>query len=320
MPEVEYPDCPCCGVECCGCHTTQTLRSIWNLSVAGITNGTCSGCSEWNGDFELKWGSACNWADQADSPSPCQATPLPDDCYFHYRWLLNRQITGPSGDGYYLQQLTDLTGTVDRYFRAIANWDCTGSNVMSFLSDPEGVCTNWPATVTVTPGTINVGQQCRCWPPYPAIAEEWVVEADGFDGDTCCEAVNGDHRITKSPVQIPPGIQRCYGSLSGEFTHCSWGRFGDLLGGCEIHDPARLCISMQYDLYTGRVVLGLVLMIEGGSSISRFGNYWMHAADFNPVGANTFDLVGGFNSGTLCGSPITTLCTTAPATIQVVPG
>ncbi len=110
------------------CPQCNPAPRQWVVSVAGVTNGSCSDCARLNGTLLFTHATGCYWP--SNTVYPCGIT---DPCFLEYqpantRWELFVGAT---------------------YARAAADWNCLGSNVMSLVT-PTG-CNNWPATLTVEP-------------------------------------------------------------------------------------------------------------------------------------------------------------------------
>jgi len=46
--------------------------SIYTFSVSGVTNGDCSACDSWNGDWELCWRGDDEWDSGVDTGTDCE--------------------------------------------------------------------------------------------------------------------------------------------------------------------------------------------------------------------------------------------------------
>lgn len=132
--------CDCCGgVPCSEC---SGLPEIWEITVVGVTNNIggfpCALCGGYNGTFDLIYngGVTCSW--ETADPAICfdPANPL----YFFgvglTHWALSTSFE---------------SSTVLRWELAKGSFDCDGANILSLAGTGSTKCSNWPATVTITP-------------------------------------------------------------------------------------------------------------------------------------------------------------------------
>lgn len=136
--------------ECGGC---TVFPKKWKLTVSGVTNGTCSNCTSFNGEFELV------------RTHPVPGFPSPFYCV---RWAGGAGIncggpapapwelyTGFSNAGWFLDAVVG-TGvpantTIAEYGLADADWNCLGLNEMPLLGSPSTPHCSWPSTVLLEP-------------------------------------------------------------------------------------------------------------------------------------------------------------------------
>lgn len=135
-PGFFWLDCPCCGVECSECD--GPAARTWEITVAGVTNGTCSNCGDYNGTFQLNHNplGGCSWFTVFNS-SGCTVFGVSN-------WLL-----GIDSSNAVLNAQGDFTTAVE-YRLATSSFDCLGSNVMTLISSGSE-CNNWPSTITIAP-------------------------------------------------------------------------------------------------------------------------------------------------------------------------
>lgn len=163
----------CCGGSICGgtcpCCGCTVLPCRWMLTLAGIGNGTCADCVHLNNTFTLTKEATCNWT------SPTGGTL----CGFPAHINLSCR-------GSYWALTVDANGTLAEYRLPVSEWNCTGPNtlVREFGHD---VCSNWPATVTVTPiltDMLTCTTPCCGCSSFPS---RWRLTITGVTNNTCGE-------------------------------------------------------------------------------------------------------------------------------------
>jgi len=129
------PECVCnwLGLQTHGSFSCYTM-SKWTFTVSGITNGTCSDCTDLNGDWILCWTSGLTWeSNELATDTICgNARPA---------WTL----THNSGSSRF--ELTGADGTV--YALAEAGFDCLDDNTLTGVTAVPD-CSH-PASITITP-------------------------------------------------------------------------------------------------------------------------------------------------------------------------
>lgn len=138
-------DIPTTGDNCCACDASPIT---WELTVAGVTNGTCTDCATaYNGTFRLVYDpdtGPCLWCcDNGDVIGPCAGPPSPCNV-----WTL--QCSG--GVWIATPQLLPAPLTNAYFYTQRTPWNCLGENILDLVTpgSPDTNC-NWPATVTVRP-------------------------------------------------------------------------------------------------------------------------------------------------------------------------
>lgn len=127
---------------CCGC---SSVPSQYTMIVAGITNGACTFCNNYNGTFTLTLIAGltpCEWDSQFGTTC---ANGFPGVV-----WSLTCDSTYMrlSASGSFA---VSPPGSQVVYKLALSSWDCLGSNTLirDFTSTIE--CSGWPASLTVNP-------------------------------------------------------------------------------------------------------------------------------------------------------------------------
>ena len=134
----QYACCTCCicTISCCNC---TEIPLAWSLSVEGVMDGTCEECEGYNGDFFLVLVDDCAW--HTDDNNPCGG----EGSFATYQLFC---------DEVNQEWVLYANGTANvvaaEYRLAFASWDCTGTNVMDYVTD-DGQCISWPATMTLVP-------------------------------------------------------------------------------------------------------------------------------------------------------------------------
>jgi hypothetical protein len=128
-----YPFGPpdeCCCCPCCACE-------IYEFDLSGVTGGFGSQCTMADGHYELSTALECGpWTGENENLVDATLTRRSVEvdemtiCYYEL-------VIGPL--------LAPAQGT---YRLSAGEWECDGTNVMTFYSE-TGIC-NWPATVTVS--------------------------------------------------------------------------------------------------------------------------------------------------------------------------
>jgi hypothetical protein len=124
--------CACCGSGCCGCSATP---ANWTLTVAGLADGTCVGCANYNGTFNLASLQPCIWVTGLAGFCPNTGDPYEFRC---------------DVDGFFRLYVGGSAGTNVAVYKALSAFNCLGTNVLTLESN-SGLCTNLPGTITVSP-------------------------------------------------------------------------------------------------------------------------------------------------------------------------
>jgi hypothetical protein len=110
---------------CCDC---SSYPLAWTMTIAGLTGRTS--CTSANGDYTLNALSACQWQTPGGGGGQASILLYCDET----NYVLNVITTGGNA----------------QYIKSRATWDCLNANTLAF-STSGGLCTDWPATMTVTP-------------------------------------------------------------------------------------------------------------------------------------------------------------------------
>lgn len=126
------------GGVCCGCLTTPAVYRL--TAMAGITNGTCTKCTNYNGTFDLTTNGACQWKSARFAGCASPAVPA----------LGGWQLYCDTANWYLIPEDILVTDTDFIYYvKAKSGWNCNGINVMA-LAGTAVACLTFPATATVT--------------------------------------------------------------------------------------------------------------------------------------------------------------------------
>lgn len=291
----------CCGgtpVSCCPptCQVPVNVPREWLLTVAGVANAACTSCIQYNGDFVLRWGGICSWADFRSAPPACAfSQPFSPNCFWNFTWDLHRDT---QSDNYLLEPNTFNLGAFGqntRYMRAFADWNCNADNVM-VLDRASGECNGYPATLTVRPGAV-LTPRCQCDPPFDALAVRWQFTLNGLTG-CCAEEMNTTVILQPDPA--------------ADFARCAWE--AKILTDCPPPPPGddrNVYFLLRYGFIPGWLVLFITM---AGNNAMAY--YRMPFASFNPVGLNimTRDI-----PTTTCAFGSLDICGGFPNQIELVP-
>ena len=143
-PRHGFFNCNCCPeVSCSVCGGSAPAQ--YALSVSGITNGACTNCTAWNGDWILtndslvfESGNPCKWSTPVElGTGPCE--PGCGDCS---RWTLVLTSTTAA--------LMADENQMAAYRLDIEDFDCMAGGTFPRLTGSLH-CNNWPASLTLTP-------------------------------------------------------------------------------------------------------------------------------------------------------------------------
>ena len=141
------PGCQCCNlIPPCDCYSVSVPHdhdhsdvSVWELSVAGLTDDNCNACDDWNGDFELCWDvDNLRWDSAASTSTSCghvNGEPL---------WRLS--YTAPN-------YILEARGLSYEWALGAPSWVPFGTNTVSQSGiDPiPNPCNNKPTTLDLVP-------------------------------------------------------------------------------------------------------------------------------------------------------------------------
>lgn len=285
----------CCtsGTVCCqpSCATDGSLKRDWSFSITGIANSVCTSCTEYNGNFRLKWNDQCQWIDQRSSPPACAFAPtIATSCYWNFSWQLTYTETGSK----YVLRLNSLEGLVPEvYERTAAGWNCTSSNTMTLIGTGPTVCASFPTSVVVAPST-STQPICVCRPPYEANSLGWTFSLTTV-GDCCAPELNTAFTLTATT----------------SVNQCRWAnQVGTDCPNPPFDIDRTVYMNLQYGFVPGWVVLTFV---QAGDRVGA--HYRMPCSAFNPVGANVLTTA----SQNLCQGTLTMTCVSWPTSITLTP-
>lgn len=158
---------PCCGAGGAGASSSSSRRptvtgclgdcnkvfsASYDVTIADLTNSTCTGCPPVNGTWTIVSGGTCTagppevaptiWAKETGVSITCAGISRAV-CVF---------MTCSSGPDF-MNVFINVQGLCQRLYRlACSSFDPLGSNTFSFHNPGGAICTgvcNWPATITV---------------------------------------------------------------------------------------------------------------------------------------------------------------------------
>ncbi len=145
---IDDPTCEDDPLECCGeaCGICEQTPRYWKFTIAGVTDGTCTDCNEvMNGSFTVGWNGGCAFLATAFAGAGCFGGGE------QWRFAYNPVGTGGGfTDDTWSLSTTDGATVIILYELAGASFNCLSANALAKISS-SGECTNWPATVTLTP-------------------------------------------------------------------------------------------------------------------------------------------------------------------------
>lgn len=125
---IESVGCLACDCGCC----TDGFWSEYTLTVAGITTTGCSDCTRLNGSWTLTKVAGCGWETATPVPGFCTgAGPYWSLACSGGTWFLSSHVDAP------------LYTTTDDL--------CVDGGTLDLTAGPF-LCTDYPATLTITPG------------------------------------------------------------------------------------------------------------------------------------------------------------------------
>ncbi len=128
----DLTDCPI-EDDCCGCEVSPRE---WSFSVAGVANGTCATCTDFNSTWSVVYKGGCLWTERTSGGICTPGTP----------WTL------ACSAGTWTLSTSNIEGAAV-YTRSQANWladGCFGPHTLVRTADHTPRCSNFPATVTLT--------------------------------------------------------------------------------------------------------------------------------------------------------------------------
>lgn len=178
-----------------GCPCGDTASPYWIVNLSGVTDGTCTGCANFNGNYCLTWfKNICQASSLGTGPSSSSTCS-------NYGGTPPRATIDVFPDG--SATLTFSGGVVGAIYYTPA-WSCTTANTMTLLntiSSSPATCITWPTTVTVSPSaTLHncssggaAGSGCSS-----CAANTWSVTITGATDGTCvgCTGLNTTYTLT----------------------------------------------------------------------------------------------------------------------------
>lgn len=116
------------------------VTKCWEVTIAGVTNGTCSVCVDFNRAWNLAHLVGCSFAEGTPNTEYCNSGQVGGVN------LATEVLVGVLTWRLYFR--VGFTTIIAEYQLADISWDCEGPNVMSLVSS-DGTCSGWPSTVTV---------------------------------------------------------------------------------------------------------------------------------------------------------------------------
>lgn len=145
---------PCCptSATCCGC---TCIPDYYRVVIADIVNDSCFDCSAYNGTWDLtlsySLSGTCIWV-SSTFPINC-----PDATYTGSFQL----ACDPGGSASFDFVLSGgEIGTISLRKYLSGTWTCEAVNTLTLDGGSDGYCSDFPATIDVTPGP-------PCEPPTP---------------------------------------------------------------------------------------------------------------------------------------------------------
>lgn len=269
------PGCKCCNVVDCQCSTvplncdgctaggSDQPPTKWTLTVSGTTNGTCTDCGNYNGDWVLCYqddAPTCTW--QTTDTGDCAAGTEPRYKLVYNSAATRWEVRALAGDGTIMAS----------WALAKASWKCRNTNTLPNITTTTDC--NWPATVTVVP--CKQCDQCTTGTAPAQVQIDVSGVVNGACSD-CYTDVNGTFVLDSNytcvaGVSGPPSlaggddcnfawvsIRVCDGQLFNERYYCWVLRFtstGPVLwlyyAGAQIVGRWSLTLSPTYDCSSAR--------------------------------------------------------------------
>ena len=120
------------------CPLANPVAEFWAFTMSGLSNDTCFDCATLNTSYVMSYVGACQWR-----------TPEFSFCGSTYRWNF-RGLSGVPNS--WFLELFDVTAALTRRTYRIDDpaFDPVGDNELADQGG-GGTCSNWPATVTISP-------------------------------------------------------------------------------------------------------------------------------------------------------------------------
>ena len=142
--------CCCPTVNCCNC---PAIPRVWRLTFAGLTtgDGSCSACGSWNGTWFLHLLGNGECVYLTDTTTSCPpGFPSPPPVYWEANFWMQCGINPTVGWIVFLGNI-NLETPLASYAIPSEQFKCLGTNILTYQGDGSLACTNYPATLTITP-------------------------------------------------------------------------------------------------------------------------------------------------------------------------
>lgn len=156
FPMFFWANCPCCGYPSSCTADSCDMADCWEITVAGITDNSCTNCTNWNGTFTLtrRFSSSGQIVCPVSSGAGGELSyerwagfcVSGSDGYwnFYYNSFSSEWILEPAYSG------SSMQPAGGQYSLAGASFTCNDANDLS-LAASGTACQMFPSTITVTP-------------------------------------------------------------------------------------------------------------------------------------------------------------------------
>ena len=128
--------CSCSFATVSACSEFDDVAQYWLIESPGVSDDTCSDCSDWNSSHTLTHSSSCTWYKE-----------VKDSCYYPgYPAGITLGIGSTNVDLTYSEDID----TIALYRISTASFDPLGKNVLT-LQSSDGACSGWPSSITIYP-------------------------------------------------------------------------------------------------------------------------------------------------------------------------
>lgn len=155
-PGFFWPDCPCCLTGPCAtfkCGDPDPSPVTWEFAIAGITNGTCTDCSNLNRTYTLVdnpvAAAGCHdWEELGIDPGVNCSTGFPPVTFVRLRCQFC--LSGDGSKKWQVQIFIEDNSLIALYEKS-GNLNCCGDNVFDRITVQDSNCNDLPLTITLTP-------------------------------------------------------------------------------------------------------------------------------------------------------------------------